>query len=113
MKIPLALGALILITACGSTATTTAVSRPSAEPPAGCSAALAVLPSSPPATAQQAADDVTALGGRKGTTLGAMLDQVAADASGIGMGLTTGDGSVADSVAAFKADAAAIRSYCA
>ena len=103
--------AAMLAAGCSTAATTQAASAPAALP-AGCSTALAMLPPVP-ATAQQAADDVTLLGGRKGTTLDAMLDKVAADASSIGMGLDTGSGDVTAAVSAFKADTAAVRSYCA
>jgi hypothetical protein len=112
MRWILAVPAAVLIAGCSSAATSTTAQSTPAAMPAGCVAALAVLPSSAPANATQAAADVNALGGRKGTTLDAMLDKVAADASGIGLALDTGSGDVTSAVAAFKADAAAVRSYC-
>ncbi|MFZ0226535.1 MAG: hypothetical protein WAL41_06260 [Mycobacterium sp.] len=99
-----------LTAGCSSAASSHAVTMPSVSP--ACTAALAMLPSSPPGTTQQAADDSTLLGGRKGTTLDAMLDQLAADSFDIGMDLDSGTGNVTTAVAAFRADAAAVRSFC-
>jgi len=113
----LSLAVILLAAGCGSAATTSAppattlASTTAAAMPAGCPAALSSLPPVP-ATAQQAADDVAALGGHKGTTLGTLLDKVAADASAIGLALDTG-GDVTGAVTSFKADEAAVRSYCA
>ena len=100
-----------LTAGCSSAASSHAVTMPSVSP--ACTAALAMLPSSPPGTTQQAAcHDSTLLGGRKGTTLDAMLDQLAADSFDIGMDLDSGTGNVTTAVAAFRADAAAVRSFC-
>jgi hypothetical protein len=107
---------MLLITGCGTSAVTRAGTAPqpsaTASLPAGCASALRLLPSSPPATAQEAADETTALGGRKGTTLDAMMDEVAADASSIGMDLDTGAGNVTRDVATYESDVAALRGYC-
>jgi hypothetical protein len=112
MRTALALGLLAFVAGCSSAVAPAhpAVREVPASAPAGCIAALAVLPPVP-ATAQQAARDVTVLGGRKGTTLDSLLDETAADAFSIGLDLTAG-GDVSTAVAAYVADAGAVRSYC-
>lgn len=108
---PAALAALFLMSGCSSTVTahTTAAAKPL---PAGCAAALRVLPSSAPDTAQQAANDLVAIGTAKGTTLDALMAEVFEDAGQIGLILDGSGGNMTATVAAFESDSSAVRTFC-
>jgi len=98
-------------TAKASSATATA-SAATATLPAGCAAALAKLPSSPPSTGQQAAAEIAAFGRHKGTPLGYLEDSVAADALFLSFTLAGNGGETATALAKYRADVSALRSYC-
>lgn len=110
---PAAMAALALVAGCGTTtAHTTAAAKPAATTPAGCTHALQVLPSSPPATTQQAANEIVKIGVRQGTTLDAMLTQVGQDLGQLGEDAAGSGGDTTADVATFNHDVAAVRSYC-
>ena len=109
LAVPVAI--LILVTA-GCTAHASPAPPVAADPaPAGCSAAMAMLPARAPATEQQATNVMSRLAGHRGGTLASLMDGVAADALKISFDLQMG-GNVAGDLKTYDADVSELRSYC-
>jgi hypothetical protein len=113
------LGAVALVAFCFGTAACggsqhPATSDASASPaPAGCASAISLIPSSPPNTAQQAADDENSIAGDKaGTTVAALRNQVAADLLQLSADLSMHQGTLTADLSTYQADVSKLRSYC-